>query len=663
MSKAALCLALLSPLLAQHTAVPARTGGFSQAQAQRGEKQYAALCKNCHGSDLANGVALPLAGASFLENRGSRQPYWLWRNVQRMPPGGGLLPAGQALDVTAYILQYNGHAPGDEELKEGTPWMTTATIVPPAGSKGRNLTPPAFIPGEPSATPRQGAGPSQAELNNAYSSKSDWLYHTHDYSGARFVQSAQITPANAAQLRVACLFQFGEQSNFQTGPIVYQGRMYLTGLRTTAAIDARNCELIWKHEWVPRAKEAWQFNRGVAIKDGYLVRGTVDGYLVALNMESGSLIWARRVADSSIGEAFTMPPVIFEDKIIAGPAVSEAGISGWVGAFRLTDGTPLWRFNTVPKAGEPGSETWKNPNNLVIGGGGTWTPYALDQEKGEVFVPVANPIPDFQPHLRGGDNLYTNSVVALSARTGKLVWHRQTVHRDSHDWDLTQAGPLYQANVGGRDVKVVVSAGKDGMLRPIDRETRKYLYETPVTTVENADIPVTTEGIHACPGIKGGVAWNGPAYNPLTRMLYTPAADECGVFTRAADEDLGKPGVTNIGGTFRRDAERKGWITAVDSVSGAVRWQYRSPEPVLAAVTTTSGGVVFGGELTGHFLTLNAKTGKVVHRFQTGGPIGGGIVTYEVGGKQHVAVTSGRPSAFWSLKHVGSPTVVVFTLP
>lgn len=159
--------------------------------------------------------------------------------------------------MTAYILQYNGHSPGDEELKEGAPWMTTGSVAPPAGSKGRNLTPPAFIPGEPSATPRQGAGPSQAELNNAYSSKSDWLYHTHDYSGARFVQSAQITPANAAQLRVACLFQFGEQSNFQTGhmrqwlaPVLFRDDQPEAGRQASMAAPIIASVLRWR-TWRP----------------------------------------------------------------------------------------------------------------------------------------------------------------------------------------------------------------------------------------------------------------------------------------------------------------------------------------------------------------------------------------------------------------------------
>ena len=165
-----------------------------------------------------------------------------------------------------------------------------------------------------------------------------------------------------------------------------------------------------------------------------------------------------------------------------GPAGSENGVSGWVGAFRLSDGQNIWRFQTVAKGDDPGSGTWKNPRNIPLGGGAVWTPFSLDAEKAELFVAVSNPAPDLPAHLRPGENLYTNSIVALNARTGALLWYKQTVPNDSHDWDLTQVSPLFEANVGGRDAKLVATVGKDGMLRTLDRATKQALYETPVTT-------------------------------------------------------------------------------------------------------------------------------------------------------------------------------------
>jgi len=612
-------------------------GLSAAAFAQRGASLYATACASCHGADLTSGTAPPLAGAAFLHKWSASPPSAIHAAVRQMPPrAGGTLPAETYSEITAFLLEKNNLS-------------ATPTAKPAA------LPPPDFIPGAPAPT---GLGPTQAELTAAYSSKKDWLYHTHDYSGARFVQSTQITPANAPQLRVACAFQLGEQSNFQTGPLVYNGRMILTGVRSTAVIDAQTCALLWKHEWAPKAKESWLNNRGAAIKDGYLIRGTSDGYLLALNLDSGKILWARRAADTAIGEAFTMAPLIFEDKILIGPAGSENGVPGWVGAFRLSDGQPLWRFRTVTP------ENWPNPKNIKLGGGAVWTPFSLDPEKAELFIAVTNPAPDLPSYLRPGDNLYTNSIVALDARTGALRWHKQMVSNDSHDWDLTQVSPLFQANVGGRDVSLVATVGKDGILRTLDRETKKPLYETPITTLENHTVPVTTKPTHACPGIFGGVQWNGPAYNPLTRMLYTPAVDWCATFTASPEEAVTySPGANYLGGTARPDPQKQGWISAVDAVSGEPRWKYKSPQPVVAAVTTTAGGVVFAGELTGHFLALDAQDGKVLHRFQTGGPIGGGVISYEIDGKQHVAVMSGRPSAFWWGGHAGAPTVFIFTLP
>jgi alcohol dehydrogenase (cytochrome c) len=645
------------------TALGAQTGPFTQDQVTRGERIYRTSCAGCHGSQLSDGAAPPLAGFGFLEKWAQRPVNAYLTTVRTMPPGGGgSLPDEDYAAVTAWLLDRLGHSAGSVSLAWRSKEAVNTLVQPPPGAARKSTPAPPFIKGSGAA--QKGAGPTQQELNAAYTSKRDWLYHTHDYSGTRYAAIAQMTPANISKLRVECAFQFGEQGSFQTGPVVYEGRMYLTGARTTVAIDAKDCSLLWRHQWAPRAREVWFANRGVAIKDGYLVRGTIDGYLLAISAVTGDLIWARKAADTSVGETFTMAPMVFEDRVLIGPAGSENAVSGWVGAFRLADGEPIWRFKTVPGADEPGSETWQNPKSIKLGGGATWTPFSFDPEKGELFVAVTNPAPDFPAHLRPGDNLYTNSLVALDVRNGKLLWHKQLVPNDSHDWDLTQVSPLFKAVVNGRDASLVATVGKDGILRTLDRETHKAIYQTPVTTIENYDIPVTNKGVHACPGVLGGVEWNGPAYNPVTRMLYTPAVDWCGTFKAAEDDAVTYvAGANYLGGTYRFDKTSQGWVTATDAVTGEVRWRYRSEQPVVGAVTTTSGGLVFTGELTGHFTALDARTGKLLHRFQTGGPIGGGLVTYELGNRQYVAVASGSPSRFWVSKQTGSPTVFVFALP
>jgi alcohol dehydrogenase (cytochrome c) len=570
-------------------------------------------------------------------------------------------PATMAADeysaVLSYVLQQNGYAAGPNTLQAGSPQMKQTRLrFGAAKDLAAAAPPPLRVSGDAAAIPK-GGGPAQEELTRAADSTRDWLYHTHDYSGARYVALDQIDARNASQLRPVCVFQVGGESNFETGPIVYQGTMYITTARDTLALDATNCRPKWRHSWVPRDHEVWRTNRGVAIKDGYVVRGTSDGYLLALNAATGALVWAVKAADASQGETFTMAPLLFEDLVLIGPALGENAISGWVGAFSLRDGSPVWKFQTLA-----GAESWGNPKGVKQGGGAVWTPFTLDSEKGELFVAVTNPAPDFAPSVRPGDNRYTNSAVVLDTRTGKLLWYKQTVPNDSHDWDLTQVSPLFRTKVNGRESRLLATVGKDGILRTLDRDNREVVYSTAVTTIKNAETPVTKDGVLACPGVLGGVEWNGPALNRELNMLYVNAVDWCGKFT-SAEPVRHIPGRLYMGGTYEFGAESRGWITAMDAATGAVKWKYQSKRPMVSAVTATKGNVVFTGELTGDFIALDAKDGKVLYRFNTGGAIGGGVVTYEEAGKQYVAVMSGKPSPFWVSEIAGAPTVFLFALP
>ncbi len=650
---------------------------FTDAQAKSGEEVYTRACASCHGRTLSGGAAPALTGPAFA--RSWRDPrvtlddlFFVMRTT--MPPRqSNALTADERVAVFAYILSANGYPAGSSPLTMNTPALRSLavdiTAVAPAAAPA---PPPAFVAGAPTAAPSAG-GPDQAMLNGAATS-TDWLIHNHDYAGTRYSPLDQITPANASRLSPACILQVGEPDNFQTNPIVHDGTMYVTTRRSTIALDAASCRERWRYTWDVKGGEGWQRNRGVAIKDGRVIRATPDGYLLALSADRGQLLWARHVSKLEDGETFTMSPTVFEDFVLAGPAGSENNVQGWVGAFRLGDGTPVWRFNTVPKPGEPGSETWKNPAAIPVGGGAVWAAFSLDTTTGELHVGVTNPAPDLPVHLRQGENLYTNSAVALDARTGKLHWHRQLVPSDSHDWDVAHATPIYTITANGVTKRLLATAGKDGMLRAIDRDSHAVLFETAVTTRENADVPVGLSPIRACPGVLGGVEWNGPAFSPRTNLLYVPAVDWCATFA-AFEQVRHIPGKLYMGGTADLDPPSKsqGWVTAVDAATGSVRWKYRSSRPMVAAVTTTAGDVLFTGELTGDFLALDARSGDVLYRFNTGGPIGGGIVTYAVGGKQYVAAASGSPSNFWverpsgSLdapggRGAGAPTIIVFTL-
>lgn len=520
----------------------------------------------------------------------------------------------------------------------------------------------AFLIGLVSLPAHAQQGPTQAELNEAGANAVDWLLTNHDYGGQRFVDAMEITRDNAGSLRAACVYQATDLRPFSTNPVVYRGIMYLTTSEATIALDAATCRVQWQHVWTAKGRKNWPQNRGVALKEGIVIRGTSDGYLLALDALTGRLLWERAAADADKGETFTMPPVVFEDLVIIGPAGNEVPVRGWVGAFRAATGEPVWRFNTRPAAGEPGAETW-SMTDVLTGGGAVWTPFSLDPTQGLVFVPVGNPAPDFYGDVRQGANLYTNSLVVLDARTGKLIWHYQAVPHDLHDWDLTQVSPLFTAEVNGRERRLVSVVGKDGLLHVLDRESREHLYDVAVTRRENVDLPPTLEGVRACPGPLGGVQWNGPAFNPRTNMLYVASVDWCGTLRKATQLEH-VVGRNYMGGSFTRDPDDPGhgWLTAIDASTGTIRWRYRSRRPMLAAVTATSSDLVFTGELDGDFLALDGRDGAVLYRFNTGAAVAGGIVTYQVAGKQYVAATSGTATFFW-----GTPltpaTVTIFSLP
>ena len=503
-------------------------------------------------------------------------------------------------------------------------------------------------------------GPSQTELNTASENSTDWLYANHSYDGQRYVDLDIINRSNANALQPVCTYETGDPGPFHTHPLIYQGVMYLTAGVSTMAIDAITCELRWRHEWTPKAQRNFPMTRGVGLKDGKVVRGTLDGYLIALDAATGDLLWETIAADASEGYSFTMPPLIFQNLIIIGPAGSERGVHGWVGAFNLTDGSPVWRFNTIPEPGEPGAETWSDPTSELIGGGAVWTPFSLDLENELLYVAVSNPAPDFYAEARQGDNLYTNSLIALNPRTGELQWYFQATPHDTHDWDLTHASPLFSTTIAGERRQVVSATGKHGLLHLLDRDSHQQLYNVPITRRENAGAEVTSSGVRACPGLLGGVQWNSPAYNPNLNLLYTPAVDWCGTFI-AAEEFRGQRW---LGGRFEGDdyEEARGYLTATDAATGELRWRYESPQPMLAAVTATSAGLLFTAELTGDFLVLDAADGSEVFRFNTGTPNNGGVATYAIGGQQYVSLMAGNTSSLWPTPPA-TASVIVFSLP
>lgn len=495
---------------------------------------------------------------------------------------------------------------------------------------------------------------TQDELNTAAGSAENWLYATHDYSGQRFVPADLINSRNVDQLRPICMYQFGEVTTLQSNGLVYEGILYATTPTTTVALDATTCGQVWRHQWEARNDAGIASQRGMALSGGMLVRGTTDGYVIALDARTGAEIWAVDMRTPGSSESINMAPLIHGDLVVVGPAGTDRG---WVAALDLTNGEEVWRLDTIPGEGDPALTTWSDPGALEageVGGGSVWTVMSLDVETDTLFVPVGNANPAFYGGDREGDNLYTNTVLAVDVRTGEMLWHYQVEPNGVHNWDTSQAGPVFSATIEGEERPLLATTGKNGLLHIIDRETREPLHIVPVTTIKNETVPLGLEPVHVCPGYLGGVQWNGPAFSPDTGLLYIPAVDWCSEFT--SDPQAPRGG----GFSFDPPESADGWISAVDPVSGTYRWRYRAGAPVIAAVTSTAGNLVFGGTLDGEFLALNASNGERLYSFATGGAMAGGILSYVRDGAQYVAAMTGNDSGLWG--STGSPTVVIFGL-
>jgi len=521
----------------------------------------------------------------------------------------------------------------------------------------------AWICAGAASTSSYAEGPSQAQLDRSAVATDSWLMTNKSYDGHRYVNLKQIDANNVAKLKEVCSLDTGVDAPAQSSPLLHEGRIYFSVGQTTVAVDAATCKEIWRHEWTVRSKILSNPNRGVAIKDGRLVRGTSDGYLIAIDMATGKLLWEHQIASYDKSQYLSMPAIIVNDVVVYGTAGADWGSRGWIGAFNLSNGEELWRFYPVPKPGEPGADTWTPPEALEHGGGSFWTPVSVDRDKDLVYVAVGNPAPDFYGDVRKGDNLYTNSLVAIDLKTGKPNWLRQFVPHDTHDWDLTQASPLLTANSKGKVRNLVVASGKDGRLRIVDRDTHTVLYDLAISKQENGSKPLTSEGFHVCPGLLGGQEWSSTAYDPARNMTISPMVDWCGVASHVPTPPEYAVGVHYYGGKYDQDpmSEARGVLAAVDVSTGKLRWKMEAPAPLLANVTATSGGVIFAGDLKGTLYAVRSDDGKVLLSHSIGASAGGGVFTYELGGKQYVAALSGPVSGFFG--GAGKTKLTVMALP
>lgn len=488
----------------------------------------------------------------------------------------------------------------------------------------------------------------------------NWLSYNHNVNGQRYVQLDQINRENAKDLGKVCSLQVDKLGAFHTSVLHVDGLLYFTTATDTIAVDSATCALKWRHHHHEEELqiETIRVNRGVAYANGVLYRGTVDSYLIAIDALTGETLWGHQVGDPQVGEFFSASPQIYQGLVIVGAAGSDWGIKGRMMAYDAQTGKEVWRFNTIPRAGEPGAESWVVAGSARFGGGGTWTTYTIDISEGEVFIPVGNPSPDLLPDSRPGENLYTDTLVVLDANTGKLKWYHQILGNDGQDLDLAAAPVLYWNSNGER---MVGFGSKDGFLYGVNRETKERVFRTEITTIKNAGVKPTSEGIEVCPGPLGGVEWNGAAYDKKHQALVVGTVDWCAVLASQEEEYQYAPGKFSFGGTLEFIGAGKGWVYSVNADTGAVIWKRQTQGPQVAGITPTAGGVIFTGDMAGNFTTYDSKDGKTLYEAKASGGLAGGVMTYMRDAKQYVAFVSGNISRL-TFGETGSPTINIYAL-
>ena len=510
------------------------------------------------------------------------------------------------------------------------------------------------------AAPDVARGVDGNRLINARNEPHNWLTYYGTYDGKRFSTLDQLNTTNERSLKSAWTFQAGvigliaAPATFalEATPIVVDGMMYLTGWDGYVwALDAATGKVFWRYRHaipldVPLC--CGNVNRGVAVADGKVFFVTANGHLIALDATTGRVVWNQAFADVRAGESATLAPVIIKNLVIVGSSGAEYGVRGHIDAFNLRTGERVWRRYNVPRPGEPGSETWPtNSEAWARGGGAAWITGTYDPELDLLYWGIANPSPDYDGSVREGDNLYTNSVVAIDPDDGSLRWHYQWTPHDLWDYDGVNESILFEQN--GR--KLLGHFDKNGHFYVLDRTNGQLVRASPFARVTWGSIEPTTgrvtplllptkEGQLICPGPAGGKEWNHATYSPVTGWFYVPVIEQCAVYKTRRTEF--REGMAYWGGEATPVITNQwGHIKAIDPATGREVWSWRGRHPMVGSLLSTAGGLVFGGEPTGEFNAYDARSGALLWQYQTGSGIHGSAITYAVAGKQYVAVTSG----------------------
>jgi alcohol dehydrogenase (cytochrome c) len=619
----------------------------SRSDLEAGQRLFLENCSPCHGDQGRGGPGGPsLYGHVF---RQGQSDWALYRTITLGVPNTAMMgrkfPRDDVWRLVSYLRQILG--------THGT--ETASGEVEPTLGSVKPIT--------------------ATELRGSEDHPGEWLTYSGSYSGHRYSRLAQINRHNIGELRVEWQRQLSTPAEkVESSPLVRGATMFVTEPPNLVhALDAASGRVLWTYSRDLPTRLllcCGPVNRGVALLGNRVIVGTLDAHLVALEASTGKVIWDVAVAEQEKGYSITGAPLAVDDMVVTGVAGGEYGARGFVDAYDAASGQRRWRFFTVPAAGEPGSESWAASSH-VLGGGPTWLTGSFDPDLRVLYWGVGNPSPNFYGRNRSGDNLYTNSVVALDADTGKLRWYFQFTPHDLHDWDSVQIPVLVDAVVDGSKRKLLAWGNRNGFYYLLDRTNGKFLLGAPFVKQTWADgldangrphvrpesVP-TLQGSLVYPGIAGGTNWWPPAYDPESRLMYVPSVEKGAIFYASPKEPPDELG-EKLGGTTMPVPNEDAIVAvkAIEVTTGRIRWQHGGPprriHMEMSGLLSTGGKLIFGGDGE-EFFALDAETGAELWRFPTGGTIAAAPVSYELAGRQYVAVAAGRSILTFALPHPAS---------
>lgn len=618
-----------------------------------GRRTYESRCSRCHGAD-GNGGELAPAIVARLPLRTDDQLSALVREglpASGMPGATLAEPERRALLTFLRTLKARR---GEQPVRARVETTTGATL------EGLVLNQSSLDMQLLTDDKRIHLLRAEGNLFRSVTSQANWPTYNGEVGGNRYSALEQINKGNVGRLAPRWVFPLAESSRLEVTPVVVDGIMYVTSVNEAYALDAGNGRPLW-HYKRPRTKglagdAAGGINRGVGVAGDRLFMVTDHAHLIALNRFTGALDWETEIADWRLNYGATSAPLVVGDLVVSGTSGGDEGIRGFLAACDQATGKEVWRFWTVPKRGEPGSETWKG-KDIDHPCASAWLTGTYDPDLGLLYWPTGNPCPDHNGDQRLGDNLYSDSIVALDVKSGALRWYFQYTPHDLWDWDSQQPPVLVDLDWEGKPRKVLLHANRNGFLYVLDRTSGALLLAKPFVKkltwareiapngrpIMNPDQEPTPQGTKVCPAVEGATNWFSTSFNPGTGLYYVQTLEKCNVYIKTPME--WQAGKSYYGGatTHVPDEEGQKVLRALDVRTGAVVWELpqKGPADSWGGTLSTAGGLVFFGEDSGAFMAVEASSGKPLWSFQTNSLWKASPMTYSFDGRQHVAVASG----------------------